>query len=139
MNKAHLFEAVCLVNQGIDIATRGVQRLDRGDGIELDSMAEALANFEKFRSRVNLQFFGDIRVREQKDLKRFSDEADCYAESPLDHPEHVYELVRFVERQRKHEGKPPLVVFLDPENTDENKETNEDQNNENPKPAKSPG
>lgn len=114
MDKAHLYEAVFLVNRGIDEAVRGLQRLQKTSQIEIDPIAEALANFEQFRSRVNLQFLSDLHDGEKKDLKRFVADSEFFAESPLDDPDTAYALVRHFEEQRKEEGKPALVQFLTP-------------------------
>jgi hypothetical protein len=114
MEKAHLFEALYWVNRGIDEAARGMVRLKRFHEIEIDPLAQALANFEEFRCRVNLQFLSDVRPSEERDLKRFEEQAEFFGDDPLDDPEAAYGLVRFFEERRKKEGKPPLVQFLTP-------------------------
>jgi hypothetical protein len=114
MEKAHLFEALYLVNRGIDEAARGMARLKRAHEIEIDPLAQALANFEEYRCRVNLQFLSDVRPSEERDLKRFEEETDFFGYNPLDDPDAAYGLVRIFEERRKEEGKPPLVQFLTP-------------------------
>jgi hypothetical protein len=108
-----LFEALYLVNHGIDEASRGMARLMRAHEIEVDPLAQALANFEEFRCRVNLQFLSDVRPNEERDLKRFVEETDFFSDDPLDDPDGAYALIRVLEENRKADGLPPLVQFLE--------------------------
>ena len=39
MQKAHLYEAIRLVNRGVDEAVRGLERLKRANKAQLDSRA----------------------------------------------------------------------------------------------------
>jgi hypothetical protein len=115
MRKAHLFEALFLVNHGIDEAVCGVQRLKKAPGLFQESYAEGMADLEWRRALINLQFITDVREHEEADAARFEKECDLFfEEEPLDHDK-VCELMRIVERERKEQGKPPMVQFLTPE------------------------
>jgi hypothetical protein len=52
MQKAHLYEAILLVNRGVDEAVRGLERLKRAKGSKLDpsSFDEELVLFEDHRA-----------------------------------------------------------------------------------------
>ncbi len=76
MRKAHLFEALYLVNQGIDEAVRGLERLKRTADFKEEVYGDALAKLESRRAHVNLQFFDDMQVSEQRDATRFQ-RRDC--------------------------------------------------------------
>jgi len=71
MQKAHLIEALYLVNQGTDEAVRGLQRLKRVPGFTEGIYGDTLATLEYARAQVNLQFFGDMQAGEQKDATHF--------------------------------------------------------------------
>jgi hypothetical protein len=70
MRKAHLFEALYLVNQGVDEAVRGLERLKRTADFREEVYGEALAKLESRRAHVNLQFFDDMHAGEQPDAAR---------------------------------------------------------------------
>jgi hypothetical protein len=55
MQKAHLYEAILLVNRGVDEAVRGLERLKRAKDSQLDSSCfdEELMLFEDHRARLN--------------------------------------------------------------------------------------
>jgi hypothetical protein len=113
MRKAHLFEALFLVNRGIDEAVCGVQRLKKAPGMFMESYDESLAELEWRRALVNMQFITDVRKREEADVTRFENEYDLYASGgPLDHDE-ICKLMRIVEDERQAQGKPPMVQFLE--------------------------
>ena len=112
MEKAHLYEALYLVNHGIDEAVRGVQRLKRSPKLFMETYHKSLAGLERRRSLINLQFMLEMRELEEDDESRFEEEFNVWlSDEPLTNVE-VCRLMREVERQRKHEGKPPLVQFL---------------------------
>jgi len=71
MQKAHLVEALYLVNQGTDEAVRGLHRLKKVPEFTEEIYGDALATLERARASVNLQFFGDMQASEQKDAIRF--------------------------------------------------------------------
>jgi len=71
MQKAHLIEALYLVNQGTDDAVRGLQRLKKAPGFKEEIYGDTLATLEHARAKVNLQFFGDMQASEQKDVTHF--------------------------------------------------------------------
>ena len=58
MQKAHLYEAILLVNRGIDEAVHGLERLKRAKEPNLSSeyFDERLALFEEQRARLNGYF-----------------------------------------------------------------------------------
>lgn len=71
MQKAHLYEAVFLVNQGIDQAVRGMGRLKKAAGIGEEIYGDTLATLEFARAQVNLQFLADMQQAERRDAARF--------------------------------------------------------------------
>ena len=112
MEKAHLYEALYLVNHGIDEAVRGVQRLKKSPKLFMETYHKSMAGLERRRSRINLQFMLEMRKLEEDDESRFEEEYNVWlSDEPLTNDE-ICRLMREVERQRKQEGKPPLVQFL---------------------------
>jgi hypothetical protein len=67
MQKAHLYEAVFLVNQGIDQTVRGLARLKKAAGISEEIYGDTLATLEHTRAQVNLQFLADMQQVEKRD------------------------------------------------------------------------
>lgn len=112
MEKAHLYEALYLVNHGIDEAVRGVQRLKKSPKLFMETYHKSMAGLERRRSRINLQFMLEMRKLEEDDESRFEEEYNVWlSDEPLTNDE-ICQLMRTVERERKLEGKPPLVQFL---------------------------
>jgi Txe/YoeB family toxin of Txe-Axe toxin-antitoxin module len=112
MEKAHLYEALYLVNHGIDEAVRGVQRLRKSPKLFMETYHKSMAGLERRRSMINLQFMLEMRKLEEDDECRFAEEYNVWlSDEPLTNDE-ICRLMREVERQRKQEGKPPLVQFL---------------------------
>ena len=112
MEKAHLYEALYLVNHGIDEAVRGVQRLKKSPKLFMETYHKSMAGLERRRSRINLQFMLEMRKLEEDDECSFEEEYNVWlADEPLTNDE-ICQLMRVVERERKLEGKPPLVEFL---------------------------
>ncbi|MGC1673854.1 MAG: hypothetical protein WA739_16460, partial [Candidatus Acidiferrales bacterium] len=112
MEKAHLYEALYLVNHGIDEADRGVQRLKKSPKLFMETYHKSMAGLERRRSLINLQFMLEMRELEENDESYFEEEFNVWlSDEPLTNDE-VGRLMREVERQRKYEGKPPLVQFL---------------------------
>ena len=52
MQKAHLYEAVFLVNQGVDQAVRGLARLKKAAGITEEIFGDTLATLEDSRAQI---------------------------------------------------------------------------------------
>jgi len=112
MEKAHLYEALYLVNHGIDEAVRGVQRLKKSPKLLMETYHKSIAGLERRRSMINLQFMLEMRKLEENDEACFAEEYNVWlSDEPLTNDE-IYRLMREVERQRRQEGKPPLVQFL---------------------------
>ncbi len=112
MEKAHLYEALYLVNHGIDEAVRGVQRLKKSPKLFMEAYHKSMAGLERRRSIINLQFMLEMRKLEEDDESHFEEEFNVWlSDEPLTNNE-ICELMRGVERERKLEGKPPLVQFL---------------------------
>ena len=113
MQKAHLYEAILLVNRGVDEAVRGLERLKRAKDSQLDSSCfdEELVLFEDHRARLNSYFCGTLQRSEQQDSVRFETRHREYEKRTLDEVQ-VYRDVRMVEDRRRVEGKPPKVRFF---------------------------
>jgi hypothetical protein len=113
MQKAHLYEAILLVNRGVDEAVRGLERLKRAKDSQLDSSSfdEELVLFEEHRARINSYFCSAIQRSEQQDSLRFEIRHREYEKRTLDEVQ-VYRCVRMVEDRRRIEGKPPTVRFF---------------------------
>ena len=112
MEKAHLYEALYLVNHGIDEAIRGVQRLKKSPKLFMETYHKSMAGLERRRSLINLQFMLEMRKLEEDDESRFEEEYNIWlSDEPLTNDE-ICKLMRTVERERKVEGKPPMVQFL---------------------------
>jgi hypothetical protein len=110
MPKAHLYEAILLVNRGVDEAVRGLERLKRAKDSQLNlSCFDAeLVLFEDHRARLNSYFCGTIRRSEQQDSTLFETRYCEYEERTLDEVQ-VYRDMRMLEDRRRVEGKPPKV------------------------------
>src|SRR5260370_36917668 len=112
MEKAHLYEALYLVNHGIDEAVRGIQVLKKSPKLFMEAYHKSMAGLERSRSIINLQFMLEMRKLEEDDESRFEEEFNVWlSDEPLTN-EQICQLMRVVERERKLEGKPPLVQFL---------------------------
>jgi hypothetical protein len=112
MEKAHLYEALYLVNHGIDEAVRRVQRLKKSPKLFMETYHKSMAGLERRRSMINLQFMLEKYKLEEDDESRFEEEYNVWlSDEPLTNDE-ICQLMRGVERERKLEGKPPLVQFL---------------------------
>ncbi len=68
MQKAHLFEALLMVNQGIDSAVQGLQRLKKKSELLQEPFAETVARWESDRVLVNGQFFSAMETEEKASL-----------------------------------------------------------------------
>lgn len=113
MQKAHLYEAIHLVNRGIDDVIRGLERLKRTKVSSLKAayFDEKLTLFETHRALLNGYFCNNMDRSEQSDEARFAKLHREYEEKHLDEVQ-VYQDVYAVEESRRIEGKPPKVRFL---------------------------
>jgi hypothetical protein len=112
MEKAHLYEALYLVNHGIDEAVRGVQRLKKCPKLFMETYHKSMAGLERRRAIINLQFMLEMRKLEEEDESHFHEEFNVWlSDDPLTDKE-ICGLMREVEDQRKQEGKVPMVQFL---------------------------
>jgi hypothetical protein len=115
MQKAHLYEAILLVNRGVDEAVRGLERLKRARDSRLDLWCfdEELAVFQDHRVRLNSYVCSALQRIEEQDSARFEIRYRQYEKNTL--VIQVYHDVRVVEDRRRVEGKPPKVRFFTPE------------------------
>jgi hypothetical protein len=120
MQKAHLYEAILLVNRGVDEAVRGLERLKRAKDSQLDSSCfdEGLVLFEDHRARLNSYFCSTLQRTELQDSARFGTRYREYEKRTLDEVQ-VYRDVQVVEDRRRVEGKLPKVRFFTPEEQSE--------------------
>ena len=86
MQKAHLYEAILLVNRGVDEAVCGLKRLKRAKDSQLDSACfdEELVLFEDHRARLNSYFCTALQRSEQQDSVRFETHYREYEKRTLD-------------------------------------------------------
>ena len=113
MQKAHLYEAILLVNRGVDEAVRGLERLKRAKDSQLDSshFDEELVLFEDHRARVNFYFCSALQRSEQQDAVRFETRHREFDKKTLDEVR-VFRGVQILEDRRRIDGKPPKVRFF---------------------------
>ena len=113
MQKAHLYEAILLVNRGLDEAVQGLERLKRAkdSGFEPACFNEKLTLFETHRASINSYFCDNVGRNEDRDVARFEQRHREYEASALDEVQ-VYRDMRAVEERRRVEGKPPKVRFF---------------------------
>jgi hypothetical protein len=113
MQKAHVYDAILLVNRGIDEVARGLERLKRAKVSSLDPACfdEKLALFETHRASLNSYFCNNVGRCEDRDVARFEQSHREYEKSTLDEIQ-VYRDLHAVEERRRIEGKPPKVRFL---------------------------
>jgi hypothetical protein len=71
MQKAHLYEAIFLVNQGIDQTVRGLARLKKAAGITEEIYGDTLATLEHSRAQINVQFLAAMEQAERRDAERY--------------------------------------------------------------------
>lgn len=116
MQKAHLYEAILLVNRGIDEAVRGLERLKRAkdSGLKPSYFDEKLTLFEMHRALLNGYFCNNIENSEERDEARFEKLHREYEETALDEVQ-VYRDLQAIEERRRLEGRAPKVRFLSSE------------------------
>jgi hypothetical protein len=123
MQNAHLYEALYLVNHGIDEAVRGVQRLKKAPHAFREVYYKSIAGLERRRALINGQFMHEMAGQEEDNAMYFAEEYNRWlSDDPLD-DEEIYKLVQFVEDQRKKMGEPPLVQFLKPKKKEKEKKS----------------
>ena len=113
MQKAHLYEAILLVNRGIDETVQGLERLKRAKDSGLDPACfdEKVTLFEIHRASLNSYFCNNVGRSEDRDSTRFERKYREYEKNTLDEIQ-VYRDLQAVEGRRRVEGKPPKVRFL---------------------------
>jgi len=116
MQKAHLYEAILLVNRGIDDAVRGLERLKRAkdSGLKPNYLDEKLTLFEMHRALLNSFFCNNVEGSELRDETRFAKRHREHEKRMLDEVQ-VYHDVLAMEENRRMEGKAPKVRFLSAE------------------------
>ncbi len=113
MQKAHLYEAILLVNRGVDDAVRGLERLKRAkdSGLKPSYFDEKATLFEVHRAALNGYFCNNIESGENRDAVRFEKRHREYEKDNLDEVQ-VYQDLLDVEERRRREGKAPKVRFF---------------------------
>jgi len=113
MQKAHLHEAILMMNRGIDEAVQGLERLKRAKVADLDPACfdEKTTLFEMHRASLNGYICNNLERSELRDAARFEQKHRQYEKNTLDEIQ-VYQDLRTVEERRRIEGKPPKVRFL---------------------------
>jgi hypothetical protein len=113
MQKAHLYEAILLVNRGIDDAVRGLERLKRAKdpGLNATYFDEKLTLFEAHRALLNSYFCNNVEGIELRDEARFAKRHREHEKRMLDEVQ-IYQDVQAVEESRRLEGRAPKVRFL---------------------------
>ena len=113
MQKAHLYEAILLINRGIDDAVRGLERLKRAkeSGLKDTYLDEKLTLFEMHRALLNSYFCNNVEGIEVQDEAHFAKRHREHEKRMLDEVQ-VYQDVQAVEESRRVEGKAPRVRFL---------------------------
>ena len=113
MQKAHLYEAILLVNRGIDEAVRGLERLKRANdsGLTPPYFDEKLTLFGVLRALLNGCFCNNVESYELRDEARFEKRHREYQKKALDEVQ-VYQDVQAVEESRRQEDQGPKMRFL---------------------------
>jgi hypothetical protein len=116
MQKSHLYEAIFMVNRGIDEAVRGLERLKhaKDSGLDPAYFDEKLTLFEVHRALLNGCFCNNVEGSEHRDEAHFEKRHREYQKKALDEVQ-VYRDVEAVEECRRLEGKAPKVRFLSTE------------------------
>ncbi len=98
MQKAHLYEAIHLVNRGIDDAVRGLERLKRAkdSGLKPGYLDEKLTLFELHRALLNSFFCNNVEGSELRDESHFAKRHREHEKRMLDEVQ-VYQDVQAME------------------------------------------
>jgi hypothetical protein len=102
MQKAHFYEAILLVNRGVDEAVRGLERLKRAKDSQLNPSCfdQELVLFEDHRARLNSFFCSVLQQSELQDSARFGTRHRESEKNTLDEV-HLYRDVRVREDRRR--------------------------------------
>jgi hypothetical protein len=113
MQKAHLYEAILLVNRGIDEAVRGLESLKgtQHSGLDPACFDEKVTLLEMHRASLNSCLCNSVGRNEDLDSARFENEYHKYEKNDLDQVQVCRDL-RAIEERRRIEGKPPKVRFF---------------------------
>lgn len=113
MQKAYLYEAILLVNRGVDDAIRGLERLKHAKHVGLSPayFDEKLTILEMHRAQLNGCFCNRIERFENQDSFRIEKKYREYRKEALDEVQ-VYQDVELLEQRRWMEGKGPKVRFV---------------------------
>jgi hypothetical protein len=116
MQEAHLYEAILLVNRGIDEAVQGLERLKRAkhSGLDASWFDEKLTRFEIQRASLNSYLCNNVGRNEDLDLVRFEKKHRELEKNTLDEVQ-VYRRLRDMRERRRIEGKPLKVRFFSEE------------------------
>jgi hypothetical protein len=71
VQKAHMYQAIFIVNQGIDETVRGLVRLKKAAGITDEIYGDTLATLEHSRAQINVQFLAEMEQAERRDAERY--------------------------------------------------------------------
>jgi hypothetical protein len=113
VQKSYPYEAILLINRGIDEAVRGLERLKRArdSGLDPGCFDEIATPFESHRASLNSYFCNNVERSDDRDMVRFEQKRREREKSSLDEVQ-VYRDLHAVEKRRRVEGKPPKVRFL---------------------------
>jgi hypothetical protein len=113
MQKAHLYEAILMVNREINEPAQGLERLKRAKdpGFSPSCFDEKVMLVEIQRASLNSYFCNNASRNEDRDVARFEPKQREYEKSTLDEIQ-VYRDLLAPEERRRIDGKPPKVRFL---------------------------
>jgi hypothetical protein len=111
MQKAHLYEAIFLLNHGMDEAVRGLERLKRAPDLNSGTVDKVRVLFEAGRADINSHFCNRLEGAEIANAADFDKRVRERRKETLDAVK-VYEDVQIIEERRRKEGEPPVVRFL---------------------------
>lgn len=121
MQKAHLFEALYLVNHGIDEAVRGVQRLKKAPHAFREVYYKSVAGLERRRALINGQFMHEMAGEEEDNASFFEEEFNRWlSDDPLDNEE-IYKLVALRRGPTEKNGRTTSRPVLEAEKAGERK------------------
>jgi hypothetical protein len=119
MQKGNLYEAIFVVNRGIDDAVGALERLkhDRDAqevGLSPAFLDQKLVELEMHRASLNSYFANHLDSAEEADASELHKRYQQYRRKDLDEVQ-VYRDVELLEQRRWMEGKGPRVKFLSKE------------------------
>lgn len=119
MQKGLLYEAIFIVNRGIDDAVNALERLKNNRdakeaGLSPAFLDQKLLEFEMHRASLNGYFNNNLDSAEEADASEFHKRYKPYRRKDLDEVQ-VYQDVELLEQRRWMEGKGPRVRFLSKE------------------------